>query len=148
MKNNCVTLFFAALFCSFWGSYYLPVFSQISMTPIAQSPLQVLGDDRNTFEDLNFRSMLCVEDISARTEFTASYKTEDGYIRVEHSQKPIHRKVNGIWEKIDPSMKPNDDGWYAPMQQYPVYLKTNGAFSLSLTDGQTWSFGAQTQCLG
>jgi gliding motility-associated-like protein len=148
MKNNCVTLFFAALFCSFWGSYYLPVFSQISMTPIAQSPLQVLGDERNTFEDLNFRSMLWVEDISARTEFTASYKTEDGYIRVEHSQKPIHRKVNGIWEKIDPSMKPNDDGWYAPMQQYPVYLKTNGAFSLSLTDGQTWSFGSQTQCLG
>lgn len=119
------------------------------MTPIAQAELTPTQDEQNQFDDTDFPSMQWIEDVEARTEYSASYKTKDGFVRIEHSQKPLHRKVNGKWEKIDPAMQEKaNGGWHAPNQHYPVYLHENGAFELTLTNGDTWHFGEESWCQG
>lgn len=123
--------------------------AQISMSPIGQTPLSVVNDERNEFDDTDFSSMTWIEDLQARTEFSATYKTTDGYVRIEHSQKPIHRKVNGKWVKIDPSMQEKaNGGWHAPNQHYPVYMHENGSFDLTLANGDTWRLGTESWCQG
>lgn len=148
MENNYFrTLFFASLFVV--ATMNVSTFhAQISITPIGQAPLLVSGDDKNSFEGLDFSALKWLEDVDGRTEFTATFKTSDGFVRIEHSQKPIHRKVNGRWERIDPTMQETNDGWFAPNQDFPVYILNEGDFELTLADGQKWSYGVHTRING
>lgn len=118
----------------------------ISPSPIGEKSISILEKDRDT---MDYSKMNWIEDMDERTEFSATFRASGGYVRVEHNQKPIHRKVNGIWEKIDATMQPNSSGgWFAPNQEFPVYLGENGSFSLTNTDKSTWVIGTESSLQG
>jgi len=132
-------------FCAFTNTVFFA--QNISMTPIGMARVNMA--DQPNQSDPDFASMNWVEVLEKRSEFTATYQTTDGYVYVDHSEKPINRLVNGAWQKIDPSMQQNGTtGWYAPNQDYPVFLNNDASFSLSLNSTDTWVFGALSSCNG
>ncbi len=118
----------------------------ISPSPIGEKKILISEKERDTTD---YSKLNWIEDLNERTEFSATYHADGGYVRVEHNQKPIHRKLNGKWEKIDAAMQSNPNGgWFAPNQEFPVYLGENGSFSLTTTENSTWAFGLQSSLQG
>lgn len=112
----------------------------ISPSPIGEVRIPVANAD---YDKTDLSKLQWVEDVNERTSHAATFRAKGGFVRAEFNHKPIHRKVNGKWERIDATMIPNGVGsWHAPNQDFPVYLHANGSFELTLGDGQKWSFGS------
>jgi gliding motility-associated-like protein len=128
-------------FTLFAWCFIFDFFAQhISLAPIGEARISVASEE---IDKIDLSNLFWVEDVSERTAHAAIYRSEGGFVRAEFNHKPIHRKINGKWERIDATMIPYGAGsWYAPNQDFPVYLYADGRFELSLGDGQRWSFGS------
>lgn len=142
LRISFQTLLFI-LFSFIYGNVLIGQNNYLSPIGNAALNLRDLGSDEST----DFQDMVWHEDTAKRTEHSAYYYTADGFVKNIHSQKPIHFLSKGFWKPINPNMISNgESGWHAPNQPFPVFLKPNGAFQLSTSEKEAWTFGASTYC--
>lgn len=140
INNLLIKALKSLLFCQVLMFSFFSNAQRISKSPIGEHKVDFL--DRNT-DSTDFSSLHWREDKTLRTAKSAIYKAPGGWIRVEHNQQPIHRIVNGKWERIDPKMHQNTTNtWHASNQDFPIHLDNKGSFSLTTTSGNTWSLGS------
>jgi len=123
-------------------------FVYVSAQEILKSPIgaRKIQSQDHEFVNTEIANLNWIEDISARTAFSATYKAAGGFIKVEHNQHAIHRKVNGVWERIDPTLVPiNENLWHAPNQDFPTFLNANGCFYLTTQSEETWQYGVESK---
>ncbi len=134
-------LFIVVFYAFICGAFPVSYAQSISISPIGERPLV----SNNQKDSIDYSKLQWAEDLNARTANAALFRAAGGYVRSEHHLQPIHRQVNGKWERIDPTMHPMaSGGWHAPNQDFPLYLRASGAFEMSSTSGKTWSLGTET----
>lgn len=146
MKYQYIRLFIK-LFCFSYFTINIHGFcllsQEISLTPIGQKKIGLIENEKDS---IDYSSFKWIEKTEERTEFSSTFVTEDGWVKIESSHQPIHRKIKGKCEKIDPSMIQLDNhSWHSPNQDYPVYLDANSSFSLTTENQKTWTFGLTTK---
>ena len=82
------------------------------------------------------------EIISERKQYSSTYKTPEGQTVTSYSTRPLnYYDATGHLVPIDPSLKPNGDGWNASNQPNPTYLYPDGSAAVSINKCTRFTFG-------
>jgi len=148
--------------------FFRLIFDYLRMTQIMKNSLLLYGflfcctliwGQQNNFEIWSLNTPLSVssenqqevdapvyindwqEVIEDRTLTSAVFKNSKGDVRAEYANRAIHYYLDGVLERIDPSLKKTANGYISENQPFPTFLDFDGSFSLSLDKGKRFNLG-------
>ncbi|HET6991468.1 MAG TPA: hypothetical protein VFJ43_09100, partial [Bacteroidia bacterium] len=112
--------------------------SMIQLSAPVTVPAVDTSEERNMMRDQD----KWIENVSERTVFSSSFRTEDGRVIMHYSEAPLnYYDASGTLQKIVAQPKQNSNGWAAMEQPYPTYLFNDGSAAVSPSKELQFVFG-------
>jgi gliding motility-associated-like protein len=89
------------------------------------------------------------EVIDKRTEYSSTFKTQDGRIISKSGKAKLnYYDAAGALQPIDATLSTTGNGWAAMQQEFPTYLNTNGSSAITLNGNQQILFNQNSKING
>ena len=127
------------IFYALFGAFLLSI-SVGAQTPFYVGPSASLNPASEFTGGME--KSIWTEDITLRTVYTSTYRSNDGQIKTHSSQRPInYYNEDGKLVPINKDLHPSEDGWSAQNQPHPTYLFEDGSYALTLGNGGLFKMG-------
>jgi gliding motility-associated-like protein len=122
--------------------FYSNNFSQNNYHTGLTEQLNTANNTTNDVYNFKTESITWTEDISLRTLYSSTYKSNDGQVKAVFSKKPVnyYNEKNELIP-ISALLTEENDRWIAKQQPFPTTLYKDASFSLSVGNNQNIYFG-------